>query len=146
LLEVEAPRRMPHEARALYLRAAQIQGSALHQPRRAAELLERAVPLRPTDGELWTRLGKLYFGPLGEAEKGARGRARAWAADPSHVEVLPLLGNYHFDHREWEPARDYLQEALARNAVPAEQMGETRLRLAEVMRRLGDGAAEEMQL
>src|SRR5439155_3980950 len=104
LLEVEAPRRMPHEARALYLRAASIQGGPLQQPRRAAELLERAVPLGPTDGELWARLGMLYFGPLGEADKGALCLARAWASgrNAAHVGVLPLLGNYHFDRREWE--------------------------------------------
>jgi tetratricopeptide (TPR) repeat protein len=147
LLEVEAPRRMPHEARAMYIRAAQLQSAQLHQARRAAELLERAVPLGPTDAELWQRLGLLYFGPLSEPDRGAASLARAWAADHSHgSEVLPLLANYHFDHGEWQPAGDYLQEALARNLFPREQLGEARLKLAEVARRLGDGNGEETQL
>ncbi len=146
LLEAEAPRRMPNDARAMYLHAAQICAGPLRQPERAAELLERAVPLGPSDAELWSRLGTLYSGPLGQPENGARAWARAWAADRSRTGLLYLLGEYHFQHGEWEPARDYYDEAFTKDAVPKDQIGRVRLQLADVARRRLDPRAEEDQL
>src|SRR5205823_1810890 len=146
LLEVEAPRRMPNDARALYLRAAQVHSGPLNQPERAAELLERAIPLGPSDAEIWARLGGLYSGPLGDREKGARCWARAWAADKSKSELLLLLADYHLRQGEWEPARDYFEEALKKSAVPRDQLGRVRVQLAEIARRLLDPEAEEAQL
>jgi tetratricopeptide (TPR) repeat protein len=143
-LEVEAPRHMPEEARAFYLRAAQLLAGPLQQPARAAELLERAVPLGPADAELYSRLGMLYFGPLQDRDKGARALARAWAADHSRIEVLPLLAEFHFREGEWEPAGDYLQHALAKKVV--ENLAQARLELAQIARHQGDPAAEEIQL
>jgi tetratricopeptide (TPR) repeat protein len=146
LLEEQAPRKMPAEARGFLMRAAQIYAGPLVQPEHAAELLERAVPLGPSEPELWARLGSLYSGPLGEPERGARAWARAWGADRNRVDLLYPLAKYHLHHGEWEPARDYLEEALARGAVGVTEVGEARLQLAEIARRRLDPHGEEQQL
>jgi tetratricopeptide (TPR) repeat protein len=145
LLELEAPRRPPAEARALYVRAAQIAGGPLEEPRLAADLLERALPLGPSDAAVWSRLGALYQ-TLGDEERAASARARAWAADRSHTELLLPLAEHHHRRGENEPARDYYEEALARHAVPEDQLGSVRLALAENARRRDDAAAEEAEL
>src|SRR5258706_15055111 len=47
LIETEAPRCMPEQARALYLRGAAIASGPAADPARAAALLEKAIPLGP---------------------------------------------------------------------------------------------------
>lgn len=146
LIEREAPGRMPADARALYQRAAALCAGPLEAPARAAELLEKAVPLGPSDAELWVRLGHLYSGPLGDADRASRCFARAYAADRSRTDVLLPLADFHHAVGEWEPAGDYYVEALQRNAVPPEQLAHVHLRLAEHARRRADAIAEEEAL
>ncbi|HEY7954123.1 MAG TPA: tetratricopeptide repeat protein, partial [Polyangia bacterium] len=146
LLEEEAPRRMPNDARALYLRAAAVCAGPLADPRRAAALYERAVPLGPADAELWTRLGQLYAGPLAEPDRAARCLARAFAADRGRTEVLLPLADFHHDLGEWEPSSDYYRHALAHNAVAPAELGRVHLRLAEHARRRADSLEEEEAL
>src|SRR6185312_13003983 len=55
----EATRKPAAEARALYVRAAPLAADRLGDPARAAQLLERALPLGPAAAEVWTRLGRL---------------------------------------------------------------------------------------
>jgi tetratricopeptide (TPR) repeat protein len=145
LLEEEAPRRMPEQARALYMRAAAI-AEASGDPTRAAELLEKAVPLGPSDAELWLRLGRLYRGPLEQPDRGVRCMARAYAADNSRTDVLLPLADYHHGLSEWAPATDYYVEALRRNAVPSDDLAEVHLRLALHARKRADAIEEEEAL
>ena len=93
----EAARKPATEARALYLRAAQLAADRLADPARAAQLLERALPLGTADAEVWARLGRLYLGPLGDRDRGARCLARAHAADRDRADVLLPLADFHFD-------------------------------------------------
>jgi tetratricopeptide (TPR) repeat protein len=146
LLEREAPRRMPEEARKLYQRAAQVAAGPLGDPQKAAALLEKAVPLGPADAELWARLGRLYSGALAEPDRAARCFARAWAADKSRADVLVPLADFHHELGEWEPSTDYYQLALQRNAVPSEDLARVHLRLAEHARHRADAIAEEDSL
>jgi tetratricopeptide (TPR) repeat protein len=142
----EAARKPPAEARTLYLRAAQLFSERLGEPARAAELLERALPLGPTDAEVWTRLGRLYLGRLDDPERGARCLARAWAADHGRIEVLLPLADYHFSVGELAPAADYYREALARRAVPADEAARVHLRLADEAHERSDEGDEEQAL
>jgi tetratricopeptide (TPR) repeat protein len=146
LLEEEAPRRMPEEGRALYQRAAAVAAGPLADPKKAAELYEKAVPLGPSDAELWVRLGQLYAGPLGYADRAARCFARAWAADHHRIDVLVPLADFHHQLGEWEPASDYYKLALERNAVAPDDLERVHLRLAEEARHRADALAEEEAL
>jgi tetratricopeptide (TPR) repeat protein len=142
----EAMRKPGSEARHLLLRAATLAAERLDDPARAAELYERIIPLGPADAEVWARLGKLYWGPLGDKEAGARCLARAYAADRERTDVLLPLGDFHHDSGEWEPATDYYRQALSRFAVPADEAPRVYLRLAEHARARGDENDEEEAL
>jgi tetratricopeptide (TPR) repeat protein len=146
LLEKEAPRRMPEEARKLYQRAAAVAAGPLADPQKAALLLEKAVPLGPADAELWARLGRLYAGPLAEPDRAARCFARAYAADKSRADVIVPLADFHHELGEWEPSTDYYKLALERNAVPPDDLARVHLRLAEHARHRADAIAEEESL
>ncbi|MCA1663233.1 MAG: hypothetical protein LC659_02990, partial [Myxococcales bacterium] len=145
-LAAEAPRKPPSDARALYLRASQLAADRLADPRRAALLLERALPLGPADAEVWARLGRLYLGPLADPDRGARCLARAYAADHARADVLLPLADFHFDANEHLPAADYYREALARFAVPADEAARVHLRLAQIAHAVGDALDEEQAL
>ena len=142
----EAARKPPSEARAMYLRAAQLAADRLADPARAAQLLERVLPLGPADAEVWARLGRLYLGPLHDPDRGARCLARAYAADHDRADVLLPLGDFHHDAGELAPATDYYREALARFAVPADEAARVHLRLAEHAHARGDTDDEEQSL
>jgi tetratricopeptide (TPR) repeat protein len=146
LCEEEAPRRTPADARALYLKAAKVSADALADPEGAVRLLERALPLGPSDAEIWERLGWLYQGRLGDRERAARAFARALAADRNRTQLLVPLGDFHHDAREWAPARDYYRDAIARGAVRPEDLGRVHLRMAQQSRRQADAIAEEQSL
>ncbi|HEY2747331.1 MAG TPA: hypothetical protein VGL86_22065, partial [Polyangia bacterium] len=145
-LAAEAPRKPAAEARALYLRASTIAADRLSDPARAASLLERALPLGPADAEVWSRLGRLYLGPLDDRDRGARCLARAYAADRERAEVLVPLADFHWDAGELLPAADYYREALARFAVPADDAARVHLRLAHIARTQHDTVDEEQAL
>ncbi len=145
-LAAEAPRKPAAEARALYLRAATIAADRLTDPAHAALLLERALPLGPADAEVWSRLGRLYLGPLGHPDRGARCLARAYAADRERGDLLLPLADFHYDAGELAPAADYYREALARFAVPADDAARVHLRLAHIARTRGDSVDEEQAL
>lgn len=142
----QAARKPASEARALYLRASQLAADRLADPRRAAALLERALPLGPADAEVWSRLGRLYLGPLGDPDRGARCLARAYAADRDRADVLLPLADFHYDAKELLPAADYYREALARFAVPADDAARVHLRLAEIAHAQGNAFDEEQAL
>ncbi len=142
----QAARKPGLEARALYLRAAQLAAERLADPARAALLLERALPLGPADAEVWARLGHLYLGPLADPDRGARCLARAYAADRDRSELLVPLADFHFDAGEAAPASDYYREALARFAVPADEAARVHLRLAQIAHAVGDSGDEEQAL
>lgn len=131
LLALEAGRRMPAEARDLYMRAGSIAATALADPIRAVDLYARALPLGPADAELWARLGHLYAGPLAAPESAAECYARAYAADRNRTELLLPLARFHQQRGEWEPAHDYYQKAIVRNAVPPDELAVVMLLLAE---------------
>jgi tetratricopeptide (TPR) repeat protein len=145
-LVAQAGQKPAGEARPLLVRAAQLWSERLGEPARAAQLLERALPLGPADGEIWSRLGRLYLGPLDDDERGARCLARAYAADRGRSEVLLPLADFHYDANELTPAADYYREALARGAVPPEDAARVQLCLAEEARARRDGAGEEEAL
>src|SRR6185312_5112571 len=145
-LAAEAPRKPAAEARALYLRASQIAADRLADPARAAALLERALPLGPADAEVWARLGRLYLGPLGDRDRGARCLARAYAADRERIDLLVPLADFHYDADELRPAADYYREALSRFAVAADDAARVQLRLARIAHVQGDGVEEEQAL
>ncbi len=146
LLEREAPGRTAADARHLYQRGAAIAAGPLGDPQKAAELYEKAVPLGPSDADLWVRLGKLYAGPLAEPDRAARCFARAYAADSERSDVLLPLADFHHASGEWEPATDYYHTALQRNGVPPDDLARVHLRLAEHARHRADAIAEEEAL
>jgi len=145
ILEEEAARRPPESARALLARAAEIAAGPLDDARRAVALLEKAVPLGPTDAGLWVRLGQLYA-RLGDRDRAARALARGWAADPARTEVLLPLADFHDELGELEPASDYYRTALAANAVPQSELMRVYLTLARHARRAADAIGEEEAL
>ncbi|HEX4460987.1 MAG TPA: hypothetical protein VIA18_23565, partial [Polyangia bacterium] len=138
-----AAKKPPGEARRLFMRAAQLLAERLNDPARAAQLLERALPLGPSDAEVWSRLGRLYLGPLRDAERGARCLARAFAADRSRSDLLMPLADFHYDVGELTPAADYYREALERGVVPAADAARVYLRLGEAASTREDHVAEE---
>ncbi len=140
-LESEAMRRTDDEARALLIRAAMV-AERTGDIERAALLYQSALPLGPADAELWLKLGALQSGPLGRADDAAYSFTRALAADRSRTEVLVPLGDYHFQHDEWSPARDYYNQALQRVALSSDAARRLRLQLAEIARRTNDAAGE----
>src|SRR5258708_23335212 len=113
---------MPEEARRLLLHAGSIAAGPLEDPGKAAELFAKALPLGPSDPEVWVRLGRLYAGPLHDPDHAARCFARAYAADHDRADLLLSLADFHHDTGEWEPANDYYAEALKRDAVPSEDL------------------------
>ncbi len=145
-LVAQAAKKPAADARLLLMRAAQLLAERLGNPSRAAQLLERALPLGPSDAEVWSRLGRLYLGPLGDPERGARCLARAYAADRSRSELLMPLADYHYDAEELTPAADYYREALTRGVVATADMARVFLRLGQEASKRQDHAAEEAAL
>jgi tetratricopeptide (TPR) repeat protein len=68
--------------------------------------------------------------------------ARAHSLDPDFWPVLRPLGEYHFQNREWEPARDYFRRALDAEQASAEAKVEILDRLARIERAESEWRAE----
>jgi tetratricopeptide (TPR) repeat protein len=146
LLETQVEGTTPDDARMLLMRAADVAATRLNDPAHAAALLERAVPLGPSDAELWMRIAALYAGPLGDGDRAARAWARAHAADPHRSDMLLPLADFHFERGELEPAADYYKKALDANAVPVALLARVYDALASDARLRSDAMVEEEAL
>ena len=145
LLENEPPERMPLEARQMYADAAELASKRDEHPR-AAAFLDRALEHAPDDPELWVRLGRLQLGVLGDLERAAHSFSRAYALDRSRSDVLLPLADFHHRAGAFHSAAAAYRQALARNAVPKEELGRVHLQLADYARDAKDSLAEEEAL
>jgi tetratricopeptide (TPR) repeat protein len=141
-----ASTRPPEEARPLLVRASELALVELDDPRLAATLLERAVPLGSVDADIWERIGSLRADRLQDREGAARARARAYAADSSRTHLLLELGDFHHDAAERAPARDYYHSLLQSGTAPPDALARLYLRLAEYARADADALTEEAHL
>ena len=134
------------EARHDLLRAAQLHAEVHDEPQRAAELLQKALPLGTTDATLWERLGLIQRDRLGDVDQAARSFARAFAADPSRRHLLQPLAEYHHQTGEWEPARDYYRSLVDSKLAEPAALPLVHRRLAEYARLRADAIEEELHL